>query len=170
MNREDKPYLLAIDNGTQSVRALIFDLDGQVVAKTKIDLEAYFSDEPGWAEQNPEYYWENLCKACHDLWPKLDFPKSQIKAVALTTQRATMVNVDKEGNSLRPAFVWLDQREQENLDKMSPLWETLITLAGEKQTVKYFRTQAEANWIAHNQPEIWEKTHKYLLLSGYHTH
>jgi len=170
MSKQDKPYLLAIDNGTQSVRALVFDLDGQVVAKTKIDLEAYFSEEPGWAEQSPEYYWENLCKACHALWPKLDFPKSQIKAVALTTQRATMVNVDKDGNSLRPAFVWLDQREQEKLDKMSPLWETLITLAGEKQTVKYFRTQAEANWIAHNQPEIWKKTHKYLLLSGYHTH
>jgi len=167
---QNKPYLLAIDNGTQSVRALIFDLQGQVIAKSKVDIEPYFSAEPGWAEQEPEYYWEMLCKACNELWPKIDFDKSQIKAVALTTQRATMVNVDSEGKSLRPAFVWLDQREHEGLNKMSMVWELLISLAGEKQTVNYFRTQAEANWIAHNQPEIWKKTHKYLLLSGFHTH
>ncbi|MEH6343515.1 MAG: FGGY-family carbohydrate kinase [Bermanella sp.] len=168
MNK-NKNYILSIDNGTQSVRALIFDLDGQVVAKTKIDIEPYFSKKPGWAEQEPNYYWEMLCKACNDLWPKLDFDKSQIKAVALTTQRATMVNVDKEGKPLRPAFVWLDQREQPELDKMGAGWNALLTLAGEKDTVKYFREQAEANWIKHNQPQIWNKTHKFLLLSGFHT-
>ena len=49
---DDKKYLLAIDNGTQSVRALVFDLDGQLVAKSKIEIEAYFSEQPGWAEQH----------------------------------------------------------------------------------------------------------------------
>ena len=166
---QNKHYVLAIDNGTQSVRAQIFDLDGQLVAKSKVDIAPYFSTEPGWAEQEPEYYWEMLCKACNELWPKLDFPKSQIKAVALTTLRATMVNVDKEGKSLRPAFVWLDQRKQDQLDAMNPAWEILFTLARERDAVKYFRTQAEANWIKHQQPEIWNKTYKYLLLSGYHT-
>ena len=166
---QNKHYVLAIDNGTQSVRAQIFDLDGQLVAKSKVDIAPYFSTEPGWAEQEPEYYWEMLCKACNELWPKLDFPKSQIKAVALTTLRATMVNVDKEGKSLRPAFVWLDQRKQDQLDAMNPAWEILFTLARERDAVKYFRTQAEANWIKHQQPEIWDKTYKYLLLSGYHT-
>jgi len=166
---QDKPYVLAIDNGTQSVRALVFDLDGQLVAKSQVSIDPYFSTEPGWAEQEPEYYWEMLCQACQALWPKLDCPKSQIKAVALTTQRATMVNVDKEGRSLRPAFVWLDQRTQDELDAMSPLWQALFALVGEAAAVKYFRTQAEANWINHHQPEIWQQTHKYLLLSGYHT-
>ena len=142
---QNKPYVLAIDNGTQSVRALIFDLDGQLVAKNKVDIDPYFSTEPGWAEQEPDYYWAMLCKACQDLWPQLDFPKSQIKAVALTTLRATMVNVDAQGKPLRPAFVWLDQREQAELNAMSPAWELLFTLAGERQAVKYFRTQAEAN-------------------------
>lgn len=168
MNK-NKNYLLAIDNGTQSVRALIFDLDGQVVAKTKIDIDPYFSNQPGWAEQEPEYYWAMLCEACQQLWAKIDFPKSQIKAVSLTTQRATMINVDSEGKSLRPAIVWLDQREQNDLDSMGLGWETLFGLVGEKKTIKYFRSQAEANWIKHQQPEIWQQTHKYLLLSGYHS-
>lgn len=167
---QTKQYILAIDNGTQSVRALIFDLDGQLIEKTKIDIEPYFSQNPGWAEQHPEYYWEMLCKACQDLWSKIEFPKTQIAAVGLTTQRATMVNVDKNGKPLRPAFVWLDQRNQDKLDRMNPGWEILLSLARERQTVKYFRSEAEANWIQKQQPEIWKNTYKYLLLSGFHTY
>ena len=83
--KNDKDYILAIDNGTQSVRALVFDLQGQLVAKSKVEIEPYYSDNPGWAEQNVDYFWDNLCKACNALWPKLDLPKSAIKAVALTT-------------------------------------------------------------------------------------
>lgn len=59
----DKNYLLAIDNGTQSVRALLFDLQGNLLGKGKVELEAYYSKHPGWAEQDPEYYWAMLGEA-----------------------------------------------------------------------------------------------------------
>lgn len=165
-------YVLALDNGTQSIRALLFDLHGQIVAKSKIDITPYFSKQPGWAEQEPDYYWKMLVRACHELWPALEtlkISKAQIKAVALTCQRATMVNLDKKGQPLRPAFVWLDQREQNTLDKMSWYWRALFTLVGEKQTIEYFRSQAEANWIKHQQPDVWDKTDKFMLLSGFHS-
>ena len=172
-DKHDKQnYVLALDNGTQSIRALLFDLNGQLVAKSKIDIEPYFSTQPGWAEQEPDYYWQMLAKACHKLWPELaslQISKSQIKSVALTCQRATMVNLDSEGKPLRPAFVWLDQREQKTLDKMSWYWRAFFMFAGEKPTIDYFRSQAEANWIKHQQPDIWHKTHKFLLLSGFHS-
>lgn len=164
-----KPYILAIDNGTQSVRALVFDLDGHLIAKSKVPLEAYFSVNPGWAEQHPEYYWENLCKACQQLWQQIDFPREQIAAVALTTQRATVINLDKEGNPLRPAIVWLDQRRIDDLPPMGGAWDKLIKISGQGDTLNYFRSQAECNWLAQQQPDIWKKTHKFLLLSGYHT-
>lgn len=57
-------HILAIDNGTQSVRALLFDLQGSLVAKALVPLEPYFSEQPGWAEQYPQYYWDSLCQAC----------------------------------------------------------------------------------------------------------
>ena len=106
--------------------------------------------------------------AC-ELWPKLDFPKSAIKSVALTTQRATIINLDSEGKPLRPAIVWLDQRLETNLPSMG-LWSAPPYLAGEKDAVSFFRSQAEANWIKNKQPQIWDKTAKYLLLSGYLTY
>tara|TARA_B110000503_G_scaffold49036_1_gene79668 strand:+ start:24659 stop:26218 length:1560 start_codon:yes stop_codon:yes gene_type:complete len=164
-----KDYVLAIDNGTQSVRALVFDLDGQLVAKSKVEIEPYFSEQPGWAEQHVEYFWEKLCEACNGLWPQLDFPKIAIKSVALTTQRATVVNLDSNGQPLRPAIVWLDQRLEERLPGMG-VWGALLKLAGESETVRFFRSQAESHWIKNQQPEIWERTEKLLLLSGYLTY
>ncbi len=168
MSSQDR-YLLAIDNGTQSVRALVFDLQGNLIAKSKVPIEPYYSNHPGWAEQNLDYLWSSLCQACQLLWEQIDFPRSAIQAVALTTQRATVVNVDREGKPLRPAIIWLDQRRSEGLRPMGGPWEWIFRALGEKETLEYFRSQAECNWISINEPEIWQKTYKYLLLSGYHT-
>jgi sugar (pentulose or hexulose) kinase len=169
MGSNTQPCLLAIDNGTQSVRALLFDLDGQLIASSKVPLEAYFSAQPGWAEQHPQYYWDSLCKACQELWRTIDFPRERIRAVALTTQRATVVNLDANGQPLRPAIVWLDQRACEDLPAMGGIAERLIRLGGQGATLDYFRSQAECNWLAREQPELWGRTHKFLLLSGYHS-
>ena len=99
-----RDHLLAIDNGTQSVRALVFDLAGNLVAKAQVTIEPYFSRQPGWAEQNPDYYWSSLCAACRQLWEKAPELKQTIAGVALTTQRATVINVDRKGRPLRPAI------------------------------------------------------------------
>ena len=55
-----KDLVLAIDNGTQSVRALVFDLRGNLLAKSQVVIEPYFSRQPGWAEQHPDTWWQNL--------------------------------------------------------------------------------------------------------------
>ena len=166
----EKSYLLAIDNGTQSVRALLFDLQGNLVGKGKVELEAYYSKEPGWAEQDPEYYWASVGEACHKLWQQLDIDRSQIKGVSLTTQRGTLINVDEAGQPLRPAILWLDQRRAEVRGKIKGRWAWLFKLARAGEAVEHFRAQAEVNWVAQQQPQIWAKTHKVLLLSGFLTH
>jgi sugar (pentulose or hexulose) kinase len=101
-------YILAIDNGTQSVRALIFDLKGNLIDKSRVPLEPYFSNQAGWAEQHPEYYWQSLCQACQQLWQKTSIPKKDIAGMAVTTQRSTVINLDENDTPLRPAIVWLD--------------------------------------------------------------
>ena len=113
--------ILAIDNGTQSIRALIFDPRGNLRAKTRVMIEPYFSRQPGWAEQDPDYFWQALCRACRQLWEETDIRPEALAGVALTTQRATVVNLDREGRSLRPAIVWLDQRRTEGLKPLGGL-------------------------------------------------
>lgn len=160
-------YVLAIDNGTQSVRALLFDLRGELVEKVRVPIQPYTSPQPGWAEQDPDYFWEALCKATRQLWQQMTIPKEAIAGVAVTTQRATMVNMGRDGRPLRPAIVWLDQRRTEGLPPVGGLWGAAFTLVRMADTVAYFQAEAEANWIRTHQPDIWQQTHKYLLLSGY---
>jgi len=166
----EKSYLLAIDNGTQSVRALLFDLHGNLLGKGKVELQAYYSKEPGWAEQDPEYYWASLGEACQRLWQQVDIDRSLIRGVALTTQRGTVIHVDAQGKPLRPAILWLDQRRAEVRGKIEGAWGWLFKLARAQEAVEHFRAQAEVNWVAQQQPEVWGRTHKVLLLSGFLTH
>ncbi len=163
-------HLLAIDYGTQSVRALLFDARGTLVAKSRVEVEPYYSDHPGWAEQDANAMWGWLCEACQKLWQKSPVPREAVAAVALTTQRATMVNVDAEGEPLRPAILWLDQRRTEGLRPVGGAWGLAFRAVRMRETVAHFQAEADANWLRVHQPEIWGRTHKYLLLSGFLTH
>mgnify|MGYP001069029268 CR=1 FL=1 len=162
--------ILAIDNGTQSVRALIFDLRGNLIAKKRIPIQPYYSKKPGWAEQDPAVFWDGVCQACQALWTMDGVDKSSIVGVGLTTQRSTVLNLDKEHQPLRPAIVWLDQRRTENLKPVGGLWGLLFKLSGMQDTVRYLQAETEINWIKTYQPEIWERTDKYVYLSGYLTY
>lgn len=163
-------HILAIDNGTQSVRALIFDLQGQLIAKKRVPIQPYYSVKSGWAEQDPNVFWQGVCQACQALWEMEGVDKASIVGVGLTTQRSTVINLDEHQQPLRPAIVWLDQRRTEGLPPVGGLWGFLFKLAGMQETFRYFQAEAEANWIKTHQPEIWAKTDKFVLLSGYLTH
>ncbi len=163
-------HILAVDNGTQSVRALLFNPRGELLAKSRIPIEPYFSTQPGYAEQDPAVFWQAVCDACQQLWQMPNVDKEAIAGVALTTQRGTVINLDRNGQPLRPAMSWLDQRRTEDLKPIGGLWGLAFTLSGMARTVAYFQAEAEANWLRTYQAELWNNTHKYLLLSGYLTY
>ena len=162
-----EPLILAIDNGTQSVRALLFDTSGNLVGKGKQEIEPYFSREPGWAEQHPDYFWEQLGEACQLLWNSTDATPDQVAGVTVTTQRGTVINLDANGQPLRPAIIWLDQRHARVEGSVKGPWGWLFKVARLEDTINRFREKTQANWIAQNEPEIWAKTQYFLLLSGY---
>ena len=138
-------YFLSIDNGTQSVRAIVFDMNGQLIAKSKVEIEPYFSTQKGWAEQHANYFWDSLCQACQELWPQLSIPKEAIAAVSVTTQRATVVPMGKDNQPLRPAISWLDQRQVNTKPKLGKLESALMSLIRAKPLVDLMHAEAEAN-------------------------
>ncbi len=160
-------YLLAIDNGTQSVRALIFDLQGHLVDKAQVEITSYQSPEPGWVENDPEEFWRALCQACKRLWANTRVPRTAIRGLVITTQRATVINLDAHGQPLRPAMLWLDQRRSDANPRLAWWWELALRAVRMRDTIRYFAREAEANWIARQQPALWARTEKFLLLSGY---
>lgn len=161
---------LSIDCGTQSLRAFIFDARGELLARSQIHFEpAYFSPHKGYAEQDADFYWQTLVKACQDLWQQGIDPNS-VTAATLTTQRGTVVIVDEQGQPLYPAILWLDERQAAQLPSLPLYWQKLHQISGHQKTIYKLRKRAQANWFIAHRPELWAKTYKFLLLSGYLTH
>lgn len=164
-------HLLAIDVGTQSVRAIVFDQQGCLLAKAQRPLEpAYVSPHPGWAEQDAEQYWNAVAGACRELWQQGELRPGSISGLSLTTLRSTVVCADASGKPLRPAIVWLDQRKATQLPPLGPLWRGAFTLAGASRLMRHFQSEAEANWLAQHEPELWRATDRFVFLSGWLLH
>ena len=162
------PVMLTFDCGTQSIRALLFTAEGNIIDKEKIVFEpTYFSKKPGWAEQEPEFYFDKLCEASMKLKERNAEVWENIIAVTITTFRDSFVNLDKNGNVLRPVILWLDQRTARCEEPIPVTSAMCFTALGMNDVVNSSRKASRSNWIRENEPEIWEKTDKFLMLSGY---
>src|SRR3546814_19093506 len=94
--------ILSIDVGTQSARALVFDAQGELLAKAQqVFAKTYESPQPGWAEQDPEIYWRAIVDCCQTLWRGGEVKPQDIAAVTLTTQRSTVVCLDARSEERR---------------------------------------------------------------------
>lgn len=169
-NHPKNELILAIDAGTQSIRAAMVDAGGVLHGLVKTPIEPYFSERPGWAEQEPEYYWRVLAETCQKLIHSDGAIRDRIAAVTLTTQRSTYVNVDHDGNPLRPAIVWLDQRKADARKILPSVSFPVLKALGLHQFVEFVTQYCRSNWIQQNQPELWDRTYKFLFLSGFLTH
>ena len=156
-------HILSIDAGTQSIRATLIDLKGNISAIVKTAIEPYFSVKAGWAEQEPDYYWRILCETSQKLLNENKELKNTIQAVSLTTQRGTVVNIDKNGKPLRPSILWLDQRMAKVENYPSGLLQTALRVINLRESVVHAVKQAECNWIRQYQPEIWDKPISFCI-------
>lgn len=140
------------------------------MGKKKVEFEPYFSKQPGWAEQDPIIYYNAICDASKGLKEIVGQLWSDIAGVVLSTQRDTCVNIDKNGNVLRPCILWLDQRYAVCPNKFSLIKRIAFKTVGMKEAIDITMKKSKAYWIKENEPEIWNNTYKYLMLSGYLTY
>src|SRR4051794_13629521 len=162
-------HCLALDVGTQSVRAILFDPRGSLVAIGRVPIEPYVSPQPGWAEQDPEVWWSAIGEACRRLWADPAARADSVAGVALTTQRATIIASDRDGKPVRPAMVWLDARRTDGLPPIGLPWSLAFRATRTTDTVARFQSDAEANWIARNEPGVWRRIERYGVLSSWLT-
>lgn len=160
-------YVIAIDAGTQSIRVAVIDVLGNIVQIERTEIEPYYSTEPGFAEQDADYLWNMLCETSKRLMGNLSVPIASIKGMAITTQRSTLVNLDRDGKPLRPAIIWLDQRKARVDQWPKGLIKLGLKIINMHESLVHAIKDGESNWIRQNQPEIWEKTHKFVFLSGF---
>lgn len=160
-------YILAIDCGTQSIRAIIFDSKGKMIHKVKETFEPYFSKKPGYAEQHVTIYWDSLCRVTNQVKKENREAFDKIIGVSLTTQRDTAICLDKNHEVLRPAIVWMDQRKLKEMKPMKWYYNVITKIVGMYETAHKLSISCAAHWIEKHQPDIWSKTTAYVMLSGY---
>jgi sugar (pentulose or hexulose) kinase len=169
----DADRIVAIDVGTQSVRALLIGPDGTVHGASRVPIVPYVSPQPGWAEQDPDVHWAAIGTACRELLARTAVPREALAAATLTTQRGTVVVTDADGRPLRPAIVWLDDRRTPGLPPFGGVGgATALAFRALRlrDTIEGFAAACEANWLRTAEPETWGRIRHYLLLSGYLAH
>ena len=163
--------ILTIDFGTQSERTALINKKGDIVAMVKTPYApAYFSSEKGYAEQDPDYYFNLLIESLKKLTSENDKILKNIIGATITTFRDSSVQLDKDLKPLRNCILWLDQRNAEAREKLPLLHRIIFLVAGMKNTIVLNRKRTMAHWIKENEPDIWAKTYKYVNISGYLTY
>src|SRR5574344_2725013 len=167
----DKKYILVIDIGTQSLRAAIVDTEGNIVALEKEKYEEpYFSPKFGYCEQEPDFYYNELCKATKRLSENNKDIVKACKSLTITRFRDSAALLDENYKAVRPTILWLDQRNAK-LTKKLKWYNTLIfALVGMRDTVIYNRKRTPANWLQENEPDNWNKIKYYVPLTAYITY
>lgn len=164
----DSPLALTFDFGTQSVRASIFDAKGNclAIAKEKYD-PPYHKSKPGYAEMDPAYYWDCLCKCTKALVKEHGDLVAKVKGIELDCFRDSAVILDKDRNVIRPMILWLDQRLAECKEPLPFTARFLFKLVGKSDVIAMNRRRTMANWIKENEPENFAKIDKYVSVSTY---
>lgn len=160
--------ILALDNGTQSLRALLFDASGQLHGKAAVPLQ-YQRPAPGRCEADPALFWQALTSACQQLWQAYPNARQRVAAVTLTTQRSTVIALDEHDKPVHPAIIWMDQRRlrPDQISAIGGYWGLLFRLAGLRDTVRGFQADCEAGWLRAEAPAAYKRIRRYGLLSGF---
>ena len=162
-----RDHILAIDAGTQSLRAMVFDVEGMLIARVQTPFEPPDAPKQGWAEQSVASFWYALCLACNELWQHPEVDRNRLAGMTVTSQRGSLILLGKNGQPLRPAILWMDQRRASSVPNIGPGWNLLFRTLGLRHTLHDLLTKAQSNWIRQHQPEIWAETWKVMLVSGY---
>jgi len=162
-------YLLGIDIGSSSVKATILNGETGEVAGSSFypkNEMTIIAKQTGWAEQQPEIWWENLKLAIHEAKSLAKISGSEIVAVGISYQMHGLVIVDKQQNVLRPSIIWCDSRATEIGNKAfneignEKCLNTLLNSPGNF-------TASKLKWVKDNEPALYDKIDKIMLPGDY---
>lgn len=161
--------LLGYDLGSSSVKASLVDaVTGECLSSAffpKKEMEI-ISVKAGWAEQNPETWWENLKAATKAILEESKISSSDIKAIGISYQMHGLVLVDEQRNAIRNAIIWCDSRAV-------PYGEKAMKELGNEKCLSHLLnspgnfTLAKMAWVKENEPENFSKAKYYMLPGDY---
>lgn len=159
-------YLLGIDIGTSSCKIALFDSTGNLV---DYDQELYDVDypAPGWAEQNPDDWWNAVAKSTKRIMDRQKVNPKAIKGVGVDGQSWSCIPVDEIGNVLSSTPIWLDTRSKEICERIEEEIgsEKIFQTSGNSFSPTY--SLPKMLWFKENRPDIYKKTFKFLQSNSF---
>ena len=160
-------YILSIDVGTTALKAVLFGVDGSQKASSNQEYEL---EKPAAniVEVEAEVYWQAVKKAVSEILNSSQIAPEQILSVGVTSQGETLIVLDKDGKALRKAIVWLDSRASEEVCEITERFsmDEIYRVSGQHEVFAGW-TAAKILWIRKNEPEIFSKAAKFLMLEDY---
>lgn len=159
-------YVIGIDVGTSGVKTVLFSQDGELLGSSSEEYPLY-QPQNGWAEQNPDDWWEKTALSIRRLLEKTCVRRGEIEAVGLTGQMHGLVLLDENGGVLRNAIIWCDQRSGAQCSKMTHdlTRDRLIEFTANPALTGF--TAAKLLWVKENEPDVFAKCRHILLPKDY---
>jgi len=161
--------LLGYDVGSSSIKATLMEVETGTVFEAAVSPEKeleIIAEKPGWAEQHPDVWWDNVKSATRQIKAKTGFDASDVQAIGISYQMHGLVVVDKSHQVLRPAIIWCDSRAVQ-------IGRQAARGIGEKKCLKRLLnspgnfTASKLKWVMENEPDIYSKIHKIMLPGDY---
>ena len=164
-----KRYLIGYDIGSSSVKASLVEAEsGRCVASAFYPKKEapIIALQPGWAEQEPDSWWQYLKEATTDIMHAAQAKGDEVEAIGISYQMHGLVCVDKQGRALRPAIIWCDSRAV-------PYGERALSAIGKERSLSHLLnspgnfTASKLAWVKENEPEVYERIDKVMLPGDY---
>lgn len=165
-----KKYLMGIDEGSQSAKITIFDMEGNIVCEGKSPLKPYNLPKPGYVEHPDDDWWDAICKASKDCMAKFEGDPKDIVGIGLCTIRCCRAYLKEDGTLAQPALSWMDIRLSQPYTHENPDVKYIVAssgyithrLTGEKKDTianyEYGWPVDVDNWKWSDDPEAYKAT------------
>ena len=159
--------LLGIDAGTTGIKSSLFSLDGELICSS-IREYRLITPKPDYVELDPKTYWKACRESVRDVIKRSGISSDEVVALAISSQGETLIALDRDGRPLRNAIVWLDNRSREEAEILRKRFgeEEVYKITGQPQIVPTWPA-TKILWIKRNEPEIFGKVDKFLLVEDY---
>ncbi len=159
-------YLLAHDLGTSGDKAVLYTLDGTVVAQATMNYPTHYPFERA-AEQDPKDWWAAFCAATKQLLSSAAIAPGDILALSFSAQMNSCLPVDGNGQALRPAMIWADQRAKEEAKALEDALglDRLYQLTGQRISASY--GIAKMMWLKKHEMEVYKQTARFIQPKDY---
>lgn len=161
-----EPLMLALDQGTTSSRAILFDKQGQIRGVAQQEFRQIYP-QPGWVEHDPEEIWATQLKVAQDVLKQNNISPQQIAAIGITNQRETVLLWEREtGKPVHSAIVWQCRRSSGICDQLKASGHAEFIRTRTGLVVDAYFSGTKIKWMLDQQPELRARAEKGELMAG----